>query len=107
MVEDLKAQLLAIVSLAGAFMFALIGVAARHRMTEKEFRMAMIFAGVPFAMLCAVIAGGIGSYLGVDYIIRFAVAGIVSFLGPEFLRLKLREKLDARNKPGADDVETE
>lgn len=104
MLDDFREQLAAVVSLIGVFFFALVGTLARTFHSEREFRRAIFFVNLPFAILCATIAGGIGNYLEVPYVIQYALAGSFAFLGQEWLRSRLRHQLGRPERDDDDDA---
>ena len=102
MLEEFSAQIKIFVGLIGAFIVAVIGVMARQAQIVGKLSPRLVLLDTPFAMLCAIFAGGLGELLDVPAIVTYAVAGAIAYLGGEWFRLTLGAII--KKKAGLDDV---
>jgi len=85
MFDDVSAQLKIFVGLIGAFLAAAIGALARHVYAENGFSWQRALWDVPFAMLCALVVGGLGEVFHVTPIVVYGAGGAAGYLGPQWL----------------------
>ena len=94
-----------VLALAGLFPTALLARFLWHRrlvnMGHRRFWSRELIWEVPTAGLCAVMGGGLASYLGLDPMASHAVVGVVGWLGPrgvEVVLARMVERYAARKQ---------
>lgn len=102
MFEDLAAQAKIFVGLIGAFLAAAIGSVARNVYATTGFSWRKTAFDLPFAMLCALVVGGLGEMINVTPIVIYGGSGAAGFLGPQWLDQYLRRRAERKGGPDAD-----
>lgn len=107
MFDDIEAQMKIFVGLIGAILSAAIGALARHVYAVDGFSWKRAAWDIPFAIVSALIVGGLGELFHVAPIVVYGGAGAFGYLGPQWLGdwLKKRAEERAALKGGRDDVE--
>lgn len=103
--EDIAAQLKVFIGLIGATFASVIGVIARNMYHSEGFYWRRMLIDFPFAILVALIAGGVGEWLTLPSIIIYGLAGSAGYLGPQWLSGWLTRKADTGIPKGAKDVD--
>lgn len=87
-----------IISVIGLLPTALLGRLIYHqreaRQGRRRFWSRDLFWEIPTAALCAVIAGGIASYQGLDLFMTQALVGIVGYIGPRGLQVMIMKAVE-------------
>lgn len=102
MFEDLAAQAKVFLGLVGAFFAAAIGSVARNVYVPNGFSWQRTIFDLPFAMLCALVVGGIGEMTNVTPVVIYGGSGAAGFLGPQWLDQYLRHRAKSKGDTDAD-----
>lgn len=104
MLEDIGAQMKVFIGLIGATVAACIGAAVRQFHHPDGFSFVRAAVDLPFAVLCALIAGGIGELLTLPAVVVYALAGSAGYLGPKWLGDFLKKRAEEKLGKGGDDA---
>ncbi len=102
MFEDLAAQMKVFIGLIGAFISAAIGSFARNVYVDGGFSIKRWLWDLSFAMLCALVVGGIGEMMHVAPVVIYGGSGAVGFLGPQWLESYLRRRAERKGSKDGD-----
>lgn len=103
MLEEMAAIYKTFVGLIGAFISAMVGIATKLVYSEENNKIRKLLIGVPLAIFCSILAGGIGQFFEAPDLIRFAIAGSLAYMGPDFIAEQIRRRTMAITEPDKTD----
>lgn len=105
--DDIAAQMKIFLGIVGAALAAMIGSLARHVYSVDGFSWRRAAWDIPFAVVSALIVGGIGELFHVAPIVVYGGAGAFGYLGPQWLGDWLKKRAEERAAIEGDRNDTE
>lgn len=92
--DHIGEQFRAFVAVLGASIAAWIGLWARHATDPQGYSWRRILTETPVAILCGIVAGGVGAWAQWDLLIVNGLASAAAYISPPIVFAMLKKRLE-------------